>query len=151
MVPERIGSKLRDLGIGWKRLSILGAVLLGPAGCEHDGLPPKYRALDVQESRLASAEARVRGRDLFVEHCAICHGWRADGQGPRSGTAIRPADFTELAWRQRMDPKRAFFVVREGLRGTPMGGWKTLTTDETWDVVAYVLSVAESGPEPDSR
>jgi mono/diheme cytochrome c family protein len=46
-----------------------------------------------------------------------------------------------------MDPRRTFFVVREGLRGTAMAAWKILTVDQTWDVVAYVLSVAELGPE----
>jgi mono/diheme cytochrome c family protein len=148
VVPDRIGCKMREVPYGWRPALILGTLLLGAWGCNGDALPPDYRALEVPEARLASAEARRRGRDLFLEHCAICHGQRADGRGPRSGASIRPADFTELAWRQRMDPRRTFFVVREGLRGTPMGGWKILTADQTWDVVAYVLSVAEMGSDP---
>ena len=36
---------------------------------------------------------------------------------------------------------------REGVRGTPMPAWKALGEGETWDIVAYVLSVAELGPE----
>jgi len=39
-----------------------------------------------------------------------------------------------------------FEVVSEGKRGTSMPAWPTLSSDQKWDVVAYVLSVAEDGP-----
>ncbi len=32
-----------------------------------------------------------------------------------------------------------------------MPAWKILSEDETWDLVAYVLSVAELGAEPEAR
>ena len=41
------------------------------------------------------------------------------------------------------DPKKVFFNIREGVQGTGMASWKALDEDETWDVVAYVLSIAE--------
>jgi mono/diheme cytochrome c family protein len=44
-----------------------------------------------------------------------------------------------------MTPERVFYVIREGMRGTPMAAWKVLGENETWDLVAYVLSVAEHG------
>ncbi len=47
-----------------------------------------------------------------------------------------------------MTPKRAFYVIREGVRGTPMPAWKILNEDQSWDLVAYVLSVTELGPDP---
>ena len=46
-------------------------------------LPEPYRSIAVPEERLRSAEARERGRALFLEHCALCHGERADGRGVR--------------------------------------------------------------------
>jgi mono/diheme cytochrome c family protein len=45
-----------------------------------------------------------------------------------------------------MNPRRAYYVIREGLRRTPMPAWKILDEDQTWDLVAYVLSVVEQGP-----
>ncbi|MDH3456471.1 MAG: cytochrome c [Gemmatimonadota bacterium] len=96
--------------------------------------------------KLASTEAQSRGKVLFVAHCALCHGELADGRGPRRNLSIQPADFTDPAWRARVTPKRVFYVVREGIRGTPMPAWKALSEDETWDLVSYVLSVAEQGP-----
>jgi mono/diheme cytochrome c family protein len=47
-----------------------------------------------------------------------------------------------------MTPKRVYYVVREGIRATPMPACKILSEDQTWDLVAYVLSVAELGADP---
>jgi high-affinity iron transporter len=111
------------------------------SGGEGD-LPPAYRRLEVPEARLLSPEARSRGRALFLAHCAICHGEAADGHGLRAeGFSRPPAAFTDPAWRRRTSPRRAFYVVREGVRGTPMPSWKSLEEEEVWDLVAYVLSV----------
>lgn len=120
-----------------------GILLLGLWACDATGLPAKYRDVEVPESRLSSAEGRGRGRELFLQHCAICHGERADGQGRRRNLSRQAADFTDPAWRARMTPERAFYVIREGVRGTPMGAWKVLSEDEAWDLVAYVLSVQQ--------
>lgn len=128
--------------------AVAGTLLLGLWACDTSGLPAEYRGAAVPEDRLSSAEARGRGRTLFLKHCAICHGERADGRGPRSNLSRQPANFTDPAWRARMTPKRAFYVIREGLRGTPMPAWKTLNEDQSWDLVAYVLSVTELGPDP---
>jgi len=111
----------------------------------HDGdLPPRYRELAVPAPRLASAEARLRGRSLFLEHCALCHGDRADGRGVRrEGLTSQPRDFTDPSWRSRTSPRRIFFTIREGSRGTPMPAWGILTDEEIWDLTAYLISVGE--------
>jgi mono/diheme cytochrome c family protein len=62
-----------------------------------------------------------------------------------AGFAKAPADFTDPFWRRRVTPRRVFFVIREGVRGTPMPAWSGLSKDETWDLVAYLLSL---GPAP---
>jgi high-affinity iron transporter len=105
----------------------------------------------VSEERLHSAAARERGRRLFLAHCALCHGERGDGHGMRSaGFAKPPANFTDPAWRRRSTPRRVFFAIREGLRGTPMPSWASLSDEEAWDLAAYVLSLGEasSGSSP---
>jgi mono/diheme cytochrome c family protein len=95
-------------------------------------------------ARLASAEARERGRQLFLSHCAICHGERGDGVGQRRNLSSRPQDFTDPAWRQRVSPAQVYQVIRDGRRRTAMAGWKIFGEDQIWDLVAYVLSIAES-------
>jgi mono/diheme cytochrome c family protein len=105
--------------------------------------PPAARSLPVPEERLASAVAQERGRRLFLSHCALCHGERADGVGLRRNLSSRPQDFTDPSWRRRRTPAEVYQVIREGRRGTAMAAWKNLDEDQTWDLVAYVLSVAE--------
>jgi mono/diheme cytochrome c family protein len=105
-------------------------------------LPEAYRRVAVPEARLGSPEARARGRALFAADCALCHGERGDGRGRRSsGFAKVPANFTDPAWRRGATPRRVFFAIREGVHGTPMPSWRWLSEGETWDLVAYVLSL----------
>lgn len=126
----------------------VGALLLGLWACNPSRLPSDYRSVSVPEATLSSPEAQARGRALFLEYCAICHGEGADGRGPRRNLSVPAADFTDQAWRANIDPRRAYYVIREGVRRTPMPAWKILSRDETWDLVAYVLSVGEEAPGP---
>ena len=132
-----------------RRLLSAATISLTFTACSGDSdLPDAYRRIVVPEARLRAAEARESGRELFLATCALCHGERGDGHGRRSaGLAKAPADFTDPAWRRRATPRRVFFAIREGLHGTPMPAWTSLTEAETWDLVAYVLSL---GPTPAS-
>ncbi len=125
-------------------LTILSLMSLPLLACRADGdLPPSYRAIRVPGERLASADARERGRRLFLEHCALCHGERADGRGVRrEGLSSPPRDFTDPSLRRKTSPRRMFFEIREGVRGTAMPSWKALDEGQTWDLVAFLRSVA---------
>lgn len=116
----------------------IGAVLAGwtvIVGCEHGAAP-------VTADRLVSSEAIARGRPLFVEHCAICHGETGNGHGRRrSGFETRPADFTSEAWRSRTSATEVLETIRDGKRGTSMPAWPALGDDQLADLTAYVLSL----------
>ena len=115
-------------------------------GCSKPDLPAPYSGLDAPEALLASVEARDNGRELFLNHCAICHGEKADGRGVRQMLSSAPTDFTDRAWQQRSAPTYVYYIIREGKQGTPMPSWKVLGESESWDLVAYVLSVADEAP-----
>lgn len=123
---------------------LLPALALVLSGCSPDrDLPPPYRDLAVPEERLASADARARGGALYLQYCALCHGVEADGRGVRrEGFSSPPRDFTDPDVRRRSSARRMFFEIREGVRGTAMPSWKSLAEGETWDLVAYLRSVA---------
>ena len=116
------------------------AVLLGLSACEDRGRP--------LPDGFGSAEARARGRTLFLEHCAICHGEGANGHGRRrQSLSGPPADFTDPSWSERTPPGRAFEIVRGGVPGTSMPAWKIFDEAQTWDLVSYLHSVASQGAE----
>ncbi len=123
---------------------LLFALALVLSGCSPDrDLPASYRDLAVPEERLASREARERGHTLYQQNCSLCHGVEADGRGVRrEGFSSPPRDFTDPDVRRRVSPRRMFFEIREGVRGTAMPSWKSLSEGETWDLVAYLRSVA---------
>jgi mono/diheme cytochrome c family protein len=127
-------------------LRLLATLQLLLSGCNSSRLPSEYRQIPVPTTRIASLEAVQNGRGLFLEHCAICHGERGDGRGRRRNLSSRPQDFTDPAWRSRSTPRWLFYVIREGKQGTAMAGWKTLDHRDTWDLVAYLLSLAGQGP-----
>jgi mono/diheme cytochrome c family protein len=117
-----------------------------PSACKgpERRLPPAYRAIALPQERLASSEARERGRALYLEHCALCHGIKADGQGVRrEGLSSRPRDFTSPHWRREATPRTLYFAIREGVAGTAMPSWKSLDETDAWDLVAFLLSVGE--------
>lgn len=126
--------------------TILGMSLAfwGCRGPDGD-LPPAYRDVPVTRSRLESPVAQERGRWLFLAHCALCHGEGADGRGARrEGLGTSPRDFTDPSWRRQTSPRRVYFAIREGVPGTAMPSWKALEEEESWDLVSYLLSVADS-------
>jgi len=107
-------------------------------------LPEPYDKLNVPIERLRSVEAQVRGAELFQRNCALCHGVHGDGRGLRSANLSGPArDLTSGAWRESATPRRVYHSIREGVAGTSMPAWKMLSGDETWDLVAYVLSLSD--------
>jgi len=103
--------------------------------------------IGVPREQLRSPEAQRRGRDLYLQNCALCHGEAADGRGVRStGLDRRPADFTDPSWTSADAPVRAYRAIRDGVAGTAMPSWSSLSEDESWDLVAYLLSVSGRVP-----
>ena len=114
-------------------------------GVDRD-LPSRYRSLDVPVARLRDGDARARGAALFAENCALCHGADAGGDGVRqTGFDRPPANLRDPAWQRRATPRHVFAVIREGVPASGMPAWVGLDADETWDLVAFVLSLGEAG------
>ena len=98
-------------------------------------------------ARLTSDAARRNGRELFDKYCALCHGERGDGQGPRSSAfGTPPRDLTSAAWRQSAIPERVFRSIRDGVPGTAMPAWRSLGDDAVGDLTAYVLALGARDP-----
>jgi high-affinity iron transporter len=88
------------------------------------------------------------GRRLYTANCASCHGDLGMGNGP-AARGMNPAPPAVGSAEQMHDvsPALMYRVVTVGIAGTPMIAWSnTLTSDERWDIVAYLTSLrATSG------
>jgi mono/diheme cytochrome c family protein len=93
-----------------------------------------------------------RGGELFVTHCASCHGDGAMGDGP-AGTGLDPAPVPIAHTSQMMSDSYLFWRVSEGGAMEPfnsaMPAWKeTLDEQARWDVLNYVQALGSGAVMP---
>ena len=88
-----------------------------------------------------------RGKQVYSQNCASCHGDKGDGNGLCSAFLLpHPRDFTKAHFRFRSTPlghlptdADLFRVVSLGVKGTPMPPWKWLLNDtDRWAAVEYL-------------
>src|SRR5258705_4479798 len=96
-------------------------------------------ALEPTARTKVTAQEVARGRTLFEAQCAYCHG--ADGDGGRG------ANLARAALRHAPTDEALFRVVNRGIPGTGMPG-NAMSVRETWQVVAFVRSLARVNREP---
>jgi mono/diheme cytochrome c family protein len=93
--------------------------------------------LDLGPAPPESAELVARGRELYQESCAPCHG--ADGR----------AREVDVQWNEDGTPTRAAIVrrLRCGLPGSPMPATELATPDDAWALASFVTSLVRPGAE----
>lgn len=96
-----------------------------------------------------SAEILARGRALFLEGCAACHGESARGDGRQlqrdnEGYPTQPRDLTAGIFKGLPDPEELYKRVVLGLPGSPMPTSAYLHGPDAWALVEYVLSLSSS-------
>ncbi|MFL5432273.1 MAG: FTR1 family protein [Myxococcales bacterium] len=88
-----------------------------------------------------------RGRALYAEACAACHG--ADGHAPpkerlemptQAPSFAVPADIEELS------PQRIFTATTYGVPNTAMPGYESYDDGQRWDIAYFALSLAHGNP-----
>lgn len=106
----------------------------------------------------ASAESIERGRQLFLQddRCSECHGTEGKGNAVKSlkddnGDRTWPRNLTKpWTFRASSAPKDIYSRISTGIPGTQMPAFgdpaskKTLTPEQRWDVVNFVMSLAKT-------
>lgn len=84
-----------------------------------------------------------RGKTLFSQRCAQCHGEQGKGDGPLAEQLTnKPPDFTAPSYAAEMSPQDIFDIIANGRMDKMMPPWKNeLSEDEIWDAAAYVWSL----------
>ena len=88
----------------------------------------------------------VAGADRYASLCVDCH--LAPGV---TKSALRPGLYPHppnLAQRVAPETRRAFWIVKHGIKMSAMPAWdKSLSDDEIWEVVAFVKKLPEMSEE----
>lgn len=93
------------------------------------------------------------GRRIYLEACASCHG--PDGHPlPEAvkfddeGFPDPPRSFVNGIFKGGMDGPAIYCRIVKGMKGTPMPAYEgNYSTDELWDLIHYVQSLARSGSQ----
>lgn len=117
--------------VGRDALSALALVSLAYSALSSSGRgePP------AREVSVYSEEQAVRGRDLYAEHCASCHGVKLEGG---SSMPLSGATFEERWADEKHSVDDLFYIVRTLM---PYGKPATLSKQEYIDIIAYLLKM----------
>jgi len=94
-----------------------------------------------------------RGRRLYLESCANCHG--VDGQPvaeavklDNEGYPVPPRSFVNGIFKGGSEGHQVYSRIIKGLKGTPMPAYAgVFNDDEVWDLIHYVQSLARPGAQ----
>ncbi|HUL15449.1 MAG TPA: c-type cytochrome [Terriglobales bacterium] len=82
-------------------------------------------------------DAQAAGGKLFEQHCAECHGRKAEG-GKR-GPSLRAHEVEEAT------PGAIFWVLTNGIVRHGMPDWSKVPEPERWQIVRFIQSFKISG------
>lgn len=97
-----------------------------------------------EAARAASAD---KGRDVYANRCAFCHGAGGKGDGP-AAAALKPppTNFAAVDFWKRVNPETIKGVIQNGKPGTAMVAFKASLNDEQIDdLIAYLRTFS---PQP---
>jgi mono/diheme cytochrome c family protein len=85
-----------------------------------------------------TADSVERGRQLYTESCAGCHGPSGKGDGPLA-RALNPKP-ADLSQHVDFHPEGQLYLwINKGVPGTAMPAWESqFSSDEVWDLVNYL-------------
>ena len=93
-----------------------------------------------------------RGSELFQANCAACHGATGHGDGPNARSIDpKPVNFTDRTRAQQRSIFALEQVIDQGITGTAMPSFASLSTQDRWDLAfkagafAYRSGLAAQG------
>ncbi len=95
----------------------------------------RWNVLMYEYDHAVSPEVLARGKEIFAQNCAACHG--EDGTGVVQGTP----DFTDPAYMATVSMAEQFEVVTNGRGAMPPWG-NQLSEDDRWAVLTYIRTFA---------
>jgi high-affinity iron transporter len=87
----------------------------------------------------------TRGKALYAESCAGCHGAAGRGDGPvAAGLSPAPTDFTDATRNAQRSTYSLYNTITLGVGGTGMAGYAGLSDDDRWALAYHVASLGST-------
>lgn len=101
-------------------------------------IPP----IDPKTVMTPNPELMARGRKLFAETCATCHGAEGKGDGPGAkGLTPVPRNFTVGGWKNGSRIEEIYRTLEEGVKGSSMVSYSYLSKKDRMALVHVVQSL----------
>ena len=85
----------------------------------------------------------AQGKKMYGFDCALCHGKDGDGKGDLAADMnLKLADYRDPAALKDMTDGEMFYIIKNG-KGQMTGEADRVKTEEIWDLVNYVRSLAK--------
>jgi cytochrome c len=98
-----------------------------------------------------SPESLARAKKWWTLDCVMCHGNNGDGKGETAqDMKLTIVDFTDPATMKDRTDGEIFYVIKNGHQDMPPEGPR-IKTEENWDLVNYVRSLAKKKPEAEQK
>lgn len=94
------------------------------------------------------AAGAVQGRQLYENHCAMCHGINGNGQGPAANQLMpQPRDFRNPRWIHAQSDDYLAQVITSGKKGSAMPPFGALLSErQIGSLVKYIRSFVNAIP-----
>ena len=131
---------------GWRKTTAAGAagLAIGLAASAWVLAVPAFPTSYFHSPIRYGAEPIARGKALFGEHCALCHGPDGRGDGPAAASlAVKPPDLAEHFFHHREGD--ILWKLKHGAPDTPMpafGG--RLSEEQLWQLITLLRARAEA-------
>ena len=115
-----------------------------------DGTHTHAAAAKIANPVKPEATSIATGENLYVTHCAACHGLKGAGDGVQAAKFTpRPSNLIDAQWKHGPSDGEIFTVIRNGIPKTSMSPFsKKMTEHQTWDVVNFMRSVGVKAEAP---
>ena len=104
-------------------------------------------------------EVSERGKEVYEESCAHCHGVEGRGDGSAAENLLpKPRDFTRGLYKIRSTEsgqlptdQDLFDIITKGMPGSSMPEWETaLSANDRWELVAYIKTFYDGFKESET-
>jgi len=105
--------------------------------------------IDINKVVISTSEIISKGKNLFETNCSGCHGTEGKGDGVAGATLNpKPRNFhSEEGWKNSPKISGIYKTLQEGIPGSGMASYSTLTPEERFSIIHYVRTFLPNAPK----